>query len=77
MCKRANNTADLQEVWVQEINVNYVHEELTGDVHQPHNLEKQQHQKVAETINMVTAYKFQVPNGYNGTLYSKQTTRCQ
>jgi len=39
MCKRANNTVDLQEVWVQEINVNYVHEQLTGDVHQPHYLE--------------------------------------
>jgi hypothetical protein len=61
MCKTANNTADLQEVWVQEINLNYVHKELTGDADQPHNLEKQQHPKVAETINMVTRNRFQVP----------------
>jgi len=37
------SAVDLQEVWVQEINLNYVHKELTGDVNQPHNLEKQQH----------------------------------
>ena len=71
MCKRANSTVALQEVWVQEMNLYYVHNELTGDVDQPHNLEKQQHQKVTETINMVTKNKFQVPNGYKGTLHIK------
>lgn len=53
-------------MWVREINLNYFHKELTGDVDQQHNLDKQQHQNVAETINMVTKNKFRVPSGYEG-----------
>jgi hypothetical protein len=72
MCKRANSTADLQEVWTEEIKLNDVHKGLTGEADQPHNLEKQQHRKVAGTINMVTKNKFQVPCRYKGALHSKQ-----